>query len=90
MDEVKAKDLGIDSMMVDTSKMAPVIRTEDVQYKQPTYLIPTVLFETADAEAEIPLECANISNGQIRSEDEKILNVWPGMLEKKKRLTVIV
>lgn len=89
MNKIKARDLEIDSIMVDTSKMTPVIRTEDVKYKQPIYLVSTTHFEYADEDDEITLGFSKITSGQIRSEKDNLLITVHGLKEKKKNLTVI-
>lgn len=89
MKTIKAKDLNFSSIMVDTMYLLPVIKTEDISYKGIIYLVIKEEFESAEEEDEIRLAYSKIVNGQIRIEEEGKLNTFPGLLEKKKNLTVI-
>lgn len=89
MGTIKAIDLGFSSIMVDTTTYLTVIRTEQIKYSQPVYLVLRSLFEKADEEDEIPLGYTNIVNGQIRLEGEGFIKTAYGLKENKKNLTVI-
>lgn len=89
MEIIKAIDLGLSSVMVDTTTYLPVIRTEQIKYSKPIYLVLKSWFEDADEEDEIPLGYSNIVNGQIRLDDGGFLKTDHGLMEKKKYLTVI-
>lgn len=89
MTTIKASDLNFSSVMMDTTFVLPVIKTKDIQYKQPIYLVIRTLFEESDDEDEIPLGFAKIVNRQIRLENEQNLMTVDGLHEKKKNLTEI-
>jgi hypothetical protein len=89
MRTIKAKELDISSVMIDTMYVLPVIKTEDIPAKERIYLVLKDEFENAEDEDDIRLAYSKIINGQIRIEEEGKLNTYPGLLEKKKHLTVI-
>lgn len=89
MEKIKAKDLNLSAVMIDSRYVLPVIKKEDIPYKQPIYLVLKTLFDKADDDDEIPLGFSNIINSQIRLEYEKDLITVDGLHEKKKNLTVI-
>ena len=90
MNAIKAYELDISSVMVDTIYVLPVIKTEDIPAKGIIYLVLKEEFMNAEEEDEIHLAYSRIVNGQIRIEEEGKLNTYPGLLEKKKNLTIIV
>lgn len=89
MKSIKANELDISAVMVDTFYVLPVIKTKDIQYKQPIYLVLRTSFEEAEDDDEIPLGFAKIVNRQIRLESEQNLMTVDGLHEKKKNLTLI-
>ena len=88
MKTIQAKAINITSIMIDTKYVIPVIKTDDVKNKQLIYLVLKEEFINADDD-EIRLAYSKIINGQIRIEEEGKLKTFPGLLEKKKNLTVI-
>ena len=89
MRTIKAKELDISSVMIDTMYVLQVIKTEDIPAKERIYLVLKDEFENAEDEDDIRLAYSKIINGQIRIEEEEKLNTYTGLLEKKKHLTVI-
>ena len=89
MKTITAKDFNFSSVMIDTTFVLPVIKTEDIQHKQPIYLVLRKTFEEANDDDEIPLGFAKIVNRQIRLENEQNLMTVDGLYEKKKNLTLI-
>jgi len=89
MKTIKAKNLDFSSVQIDTMYLLPVIKTEDIPAKGLIYLVLKEEFENAEDEDDIRLAYPKIVNRQIRVERESKLITFPGLLEKKKNLTVI-
>lgn len=88
METINAKDLGFSSVQINTMCLLPVIRTEDIPNRGIIYLVVKGEFASAEDEDEIHLYYSKIENSQIRNEEGKLTG-YPGLLEKKKNLTVI-
>jgi len=89
MNSIRVEKLGLDSVMVDTNLQIPVIRTRDLQNKQPIYLVSTKVYQDAEDDEDIPLGFSEVVNKQIRSYDEIKPVTVDGLTEKKKNLIII-
>lgn len=90
MKTIIAKDLGFSSVMIDTMYELPVIKTADIPVNGLIYLVLKEEFENAEEEDEIHLCYPKIVSDQIRVDNPQMLNTLPGLIVKKKNLTVIL
>ena len=90
MDTISAKKLNLSSIMIEREHILPVIKANDVLHKEPIYLVRVSEFERVGSEDIVHLYFSQISDGQIRMENTKVLNTVPGLYTMKKNLVIIV